>query len=166
MKNTILIFLLCTNFIYAHDLTIITKDEKDEIRNYEDGTSELHFFNDNLTKIIGLENFTNLKQIRFEMTPYISDFNFLEGINSIEVIIFQDIKISSIDFLYEMKSLERIIFQSCVINGYIDVSKLPNLEYFEFTNSEITEIPLFIDNKTKLDIINVSYNKIDHCCPV
>jgi len=44
----------------------------------------------------------------------------------------------------------------------IDASRLPNLEYFEFTNSQLTEFPIFIKEKQNIDVINIAYNSISY----
>ena len=94
------------------------------------------------------------------MISHIKDYNFLRNLNTIETLVFQDILISDIDFIYEMSSLKRLIFQSCRIHEKIDASMLPNLEYFEFTNSSLTKFPMINLERRNMEIINIAYNNI------
>ena len=165
MKRIITIILLIMHFQWVNAIELTIK--------YRDGTSEIKYFDDDMEKlsitygrgynivaIIGLEKFGNLRELWLGMTPYISDYNFLRNLNTIETLVFQDILISDIDFIYEMASLKRLIFQSCRIKEKIDASKLPNLEYFEFTHSSLTEFPIINLEKRNMEIINIAYNNI------
>ena len=168
MKKLIFIFLIIVSYkwVGAIEITINYRNGASELRYYSGDTENLKFLlgtarNGGIIEIIGLENFPNLKELWFGMTAFINDYDFLKKLNTIEVLVFQDIRFSNIDFLYNLASLKRVVFQSCrIANNKIDASKLPNLEYIEFTNSRLIEFPIEVREKQKLETINVSYNDI------
>jgi len=167
MKKVIIIFFLVflLQGINAIELTIKYRDGTSKVEHYDEHTEILSFtygYGKNIIEITGLEKFGNLRELWLGMTSQIKDYNFLRKLNTIEVLVFQDITFSNIDFIYDMISLKRLIFQSCKINKEINAAKLPNLEYFEFTNSDLIKFPIEIREKRKIDIINVAYNKIDY----
>ena len=147
------------------ELTIINTDGTSEVRHYDIYTEKLEFTygaGRNIVQIIGLDSFTNLNEIWLGMTPFINDYSFLGKLNALEVLVFQNIAFSEIDFLYEISTLRKLIFQSCSINNLkIDASKFPNLEYFEFTNSQLNQFPIIIQEKGNINAINIAYNRIN-----
>jgi hypothetical protein len=120
-----------------------------------------------MISISGLEKFNNLQKIRFAMTGFLHDFSFLTGLATVEELWFQDVGIDNIDFLYEMRSLKNLIFQGCTIDKKIDdkkieISRIPELEYFEYSYGSLTEFPLILNNKSRLKVINLLFNKISN----
>ena len=166
MNKFFTIFLLFFSVISlgAIDLTIRYRDGSSRVFQYDDNAERLVFRHGTLIVAIdGIEQFKNLKDIRFEMTSYIGDYNFLRSLDTVEVLLFETMFISDISFIYEMASLKRLILQGFRTDTkLIDASRLPNLEYFEFTNSQLTEFPLLIKNKQNVDTINIAYNRISN----
>jgi hypothetical protein len=166
MKKLFTIFLLVFSFseLNAVDLTIRYRDGSTRVFQYDDNTEKLAFrYGVEIVAIEGIEQLSDLKEIRFEMTSYISDFSFLRSLSSVEVLRFETMFIPDISFIYEMASLRRLILQGFrTDNVMIDASRLPNLEYFEFTNSQLTEFPLAITKRQKIDTINVAFNRISN----
>jgi len=162
---SIIILTISFHSLNAIALSINYSNGMSDTRYYEDNIEKLSFTygsGSNIAEIIGLEQFKNLKELWIGMTPQIKDYNFLRKLNTLEILVFQDITFSDIDFLYDMSSLKILIFQGCRINKRIDASKFPNLEYFEFTNSSLTEFPIEIIKKHKIEVINISFNNISN----
>ena len=165
MKILYIVFLISiySQLINAFEITIKYRDGSSKIEQYDESIEKLSFIygrGRNIVDIAGLEQFKNLKELWLGMTSQINNYSFLKHLDNIEILVFQDINFKNIDFLYDMVSLRKLIFQSCRIVGKIDASRLPHLEYFEFTNSSLTEFPIKICNQNKLDIINVAFNNI------
>lgn len=167
MRKLTIIYLLFISVYWINpvELTIKYRDGSSEIRSYPDNTEKINFTygaGRNITEIVGLEYFPRLKELWLGMTAFIRDYNFLEKLNTLEVLVFQDIQFSDINFLYGINSLKRLIFQSCRLgDNIIDASKLPYLEYFECTNSQLVKFPIEIKERRKIDTINIAYNNIE-----
>jgi hypothetical protein len=160
---TIILLSLSLQWVNSAELTFYYRDGSFEIKRFDDNTEKLEFTygaGRNIVEIVGLEQFAHLKELWLGMTKFINDYHFLSDLDTLEVLVFQDIKFSSIDFLYGIGSLKRLIFQSCEVSQKIDASRIPNLEYFEFTNSKLTDFPITIQNTRKIDTINIAYNNI------
>jgi Leucine-rich repeat (LRR) protein len=156
------IFITAAFSLYSADIFLIKRDGSMEIKHYDDSTEELYFFKDYTVNIKSLEELKALRRIRFEMTGYLHNFDFLAGLTTVEELHFQDVRFDSIDFLYEMPSLKNLVIQSCKINNKIEISRMRQLEYFEFTNGGLTELPLILDAEkaNNIKVINIAYNKI------
>jgi len=167
MKKLFICILLTMVFQWANaiEITIRNIDGSTEVRHFDVNTERIRFiYGDgrNMVEIVGLEQLVNLKEIWIGMTPFINDFSFLTRLDNIEALVFQDIRFSDIDFIYTIPSLKRLIFQSCRINNVIDATRLPYLEYFEFTHSQLTEFPILIQERRNIDTINVAFNNISN----
>jgi Leucine-rich repeat (LRR) protein len=162
MVFVVILFLL-PSWLNAVNIIISYGDGTSKIEAHDETTESLYFRYSNIVNISGLEGLPNLQKIRFEGTYNLHEFNFLAGLTMINEIIFQTISMESIDFLYEMPSLKNLVFQGCRrIGGIIEISRIPNLEYFEFTNSQLTELPLRLTNQSSLRVINIAYNNISN----
>jgi len=172
-KFIIIVFLLIASFklVNAAELTVKLRDGTFVVRQLDVNTQKINFtigesrdmsINDprNIVEIAGLENFPKLRELWFWAVPFISDFNFLRRLDTLEVLVFQDIRFNNIDFIYDLVSLRKLIFQGCRVNKTIDASRLPNLEYFEFTNSQLTEFPLRVVERRNISTINIAFNNI------
>ncbi len=168
MKKIVFIFLFVISFqaVNAVDITIKYRDGSSEIRHYASNTRTIKFnyaLGRNTIEIAGLEQLKNLKELWLGMTTFIKNYDFLKKLNTLEILVFQDARLSEINFIYDITSIRRLIFQGCSINNLkIDISRLSNLEYFEFTNSQLLETPFIINEKQNMDIINIAYNNINN----
>jgi len=166
-KHAIAIFFVTLSFQQANateltELTIRRWDGTYEVRQYDASTEKFMFtFAWDIAEITGLENFPNLRELWFERTANMTDFNFLRGLDALETLVFFMVDLADTDFLYDLPSLRELVFQSCIgFDSKIDASRLPNLEYFEFTNSHLTCFPLIVDKRRNIGAINIAVNNI------
>jgi len=163
---TVLLLVLYCWQINATELVTLTVkfwDGTYEVRQYDINTEELRFpFAQNVVEIVGLDEFPNLRELWLERTAFMNDFNFLRRIDTLETLVFFMVTLPDIDFLYDLISLRGLVFQSVRINNKIgvDVSRLPNLEYFEFTHSQLVDFPILIEERRSISVINIASNNI------
>jgi len=165
MKKIIFFLLIITTvfMLDAVEITFRYFDGTIITRQYDPNTEMLRFTlgtGRNIVEILGLEQFKNLRELWLGMTAFMESYDFLKKLTTLEVLVFQDIYFSNIDFIYSLSSLRKLIFQNCGVNSKIDASRLPYLEYFEFTNSQLNEFPIKIVEKRNINTINIAFNNI------
>jgi len=162
---SIIILILTVQYLNSIEITILFRDGTSKTEYYDEDIEKLTFTLNrgrNVQKITGLEQFNNLNELWFGMTSQIENYTFLTLLKKIETLVLQDLTINNIEFIYAMPALRRLILQSCKINKKIDASKILLLEYFEFTNSSLTEFPIKISKKGNISMINIAFNNISN----
>ncbi|MCL2194178.1 MAG: hypothetical protein FWB78_12390 [Treponema sp.] len=167
LKNCVtVVFLLVLSLRWGNaeemaELKIIHWDGASELRQYPVNAEKFGtYFGKTVVEIVGLENFPNLRELWFSRVPFMRDFNFLRGLDALETLVFFLVTITDIDFLYDLTSLRELVFQGASLEGKIDASRLPNLEYFEFSQSRLTNLPIKIVERGNINTINISGNNI------
>lgn len=141
-------------------LSITYKDGSKEEKAYDKYDKKILFYKTNINRIEGLNQFNQIEELIFRYTAFITDFSFLENLNNVKILVLDMVEIDDLSFLSTMKELQGIIIQ----NSRFEICPLKlgsKLEYLEFSNCSLLEIPNLVDVPCSIKIINLAYNNIN-----
>jgi Leucine-rich repeat (LRR) protein len=134
-----------------------------ETREYPSSTDSLNFSHEDFVQIDGLEDFKNLREISFSRMMNISDWSFLQNIDTLETLWMNFVEIDKLAMIFAIPNLEEVILQAVKVSvedtGSIQIAS-SKLVYLEITDSELTRIPSFYLFPDSLKFANFGKNSI------
>ncbi|MBA7550504.1 hypothetical protein ES705_43020 [subsurface metagenome] len=148
-------------------ITKVTKDGIEKLT-VDAGTTELHFYKDNTTRVEGLGQLDFLRKVTFMMTPFIQDYNFITDNPNIEILAFDTCSLNNLNFISRLSNLKILSFKACRLPSLqFDFHNNEKLELLRFNNirligekSRILSVPDLVNVPTTLQFIDLSFNEI------
>ena len=124
---------------------------------------------DPVIAIRGIENLTELRRIRFIVTPQVESFTFLEVAPWVEEVVIVNSRVDDLGFISKLPMLKSLVVEMCRSSnggsilgetGDIDLSDNSGLESLKLINCGLLQLPRIDRIPENIRIIDFSYNNI------